>query len=69
MKKALKIAGIALLSIIILLAAAFSIYWYRNIHWYDKYERALRTVEAREKQITLQNFNRSIKKKEVHFMK
>ena len=55
MKKALKIAGIALLSIIILLAAAFSIYWYRNIHWYDKYERALTTAEAREKQITLPN--------------
>ena len=55
MKKLMKIAGIVLLVIIIVPVVAFTIYWYRNIHWYDKYERALRTAEAREKQITLPN--------------
>ena len=42
MKKAIKIVGIVLLAIIILPVAVFGIYWYRNIHWYDKYEKALK---------------------------
>lgn len=49
---------IKIILIIILIIAAvgtivFSIYWYRNIHWYNKYEKALHEVHATEKQITL----------------
>ena len=57
MKKVMKIAGIVLLVIIIVLVVAFTIYWYRHIHWYDKYEKALKKAEAQEKQITLPNGN------------
>ena len=57
MKSVMKITGIILLVIIVLLVAAFAIYWYRNIHWYDKYEKALMKAGAQEKQITLPNEN------------
>ena len=57
MKKAMKVVGIVLLVIIILPVAVFGIYWYRNIHWYDKYEKALKRAGAQEKQITLPNGN------------
>ena len=57
MKRVLKITGIILLVIIVLLVAAFGIYWYRNIHWYDKYEKALKKVGAEEKQVTVPNGN------------
>ena len=53
MKRVMKITGIVLLVIIVLFVAAFGIYWYRNIHWYDKYEKALKKVGAGEKQVTL----------------
>lgn len=36
---------------------AFSIYWYRNMHWYDKYNKSLNEVGAKEKQITLPSGN------------
>lgn len=42
MKLMLKIAGVIILVIILVAIAAFGIYWYRNIHWYDKYEKALK---------------------------
>ena len=57
MKKGMKIAGIIILIVIVVLVAAFCIYWYRNIHWYDKYEKALRQVGAEEKQAVLPGGN------------
>lgn len=57
MKKAVKIVGIILLLLVLLLLVAFGIYWYRNMHWYDKYEKALKKVGAVEKQATLGNGN------------
>lgn len=53
MKKALKTVGIVLLAVIAAAAAAFGVYWHRNMHWYDKYEAALSKAGAREKQVTL----------------
>lgn len=57
LKKAMKIilmvVGLALFIVIL----AFGIYWYRNIHWYDKYERALKKVKAEEKQVLLPTGN------------
>jgi len=35
----------------------FGIYWYKNIHWYDKYQKALDKVGAIEKQYVLPNGN------------
>ena len=55
MKKALIIIGSIVLAIVIIAAAAFGIYWHSDIHWYDKYESALQTVGAAEKQATLPN--------------
>ena len=57
MKKAMKIVGIVLLAIIVVAAVAFGLYWHHNTHWYDKYEKALKTAGAVEKQITLPNGN------------
>lgn len=57
MKKALKIIGIILLVLVVLVVSVFGIYWYRNIHWYDKYEKALTKVGAEEKQATLPSGN------------
>ena len=57
MKRVMKITGIILSVMIVLLVVAFGIYWYRNIHWYDKYEKALNKAGAQEKQITLPNEN------------
>jgi pimeloyl-ACP methyl ester carboxylesterase len=53
MKKVLKIVGIIILAVIAVAAIALGIFWYRNILWYDKYEKALRKVGAKEKQATL----------------
>ena len=53
--KIMKIAGIILLVVIAAAFAAFIIYWHHNIHWYDRYEKALRSVHAEEKQVTLPN--------------
>ena len=53
MKKILKRICIAVLAIIAVALITFGIFWYRNIHWYDKYEKALAKVSAEEKQVTL----------------
>ena len=53
MKKAVKIVGIGLLTVAVAGAAAFGLYWRHNTHWYDKYEKALKTVGAEEKQAVL----------------
>ena len=57
MKKAMKIVGILLLILVIAAGAAFGVYWHRNMHWYDKYEKALNQVGAAEKQAVLPNGN------------
>lgn len=57
MKKILKITAIVIASLIVFVLAAFGIYWYRNIHWYDKYQRALDKVGAMEKQFTTESGN------------
>ena len=46
MKKVMKIVGIVLLAIIVVAAVAFGLYWHHNTHWFDKYEKALKTVGA-----------------------
>ncbi len=53
MKKVLKIIGIVVLAIIGVALIAFGVFWYRNIHWFDKYETALAKVSAEEKQVML----------------
>ena len=57
MKKVLKITGICLIGFVILLLAAFAIYYYHNMHWYDKYEAALEKIGAKEQKVTLPNGN------------
>ena len=57
MKKAMKTVGIVLLIIIVAAIAAFGLYWHHNTHWYDKYEKALKTAGTEEKQVTLPNGN------------
>lgn len=53
MKGTVKIVGMIVLIIMVAAAAAFVFYWYHNIHWYDKYEKALKKAGAEEKQVTL----------------
>ena len=53
----LKIFGIILLMLIIMAIIAFGIYWYKNIHWYDKYQNAINKTAAIEKQYNLPNGN------------
>lgn len=55
MKLILKIVAAIVLVITMVAIAAFAVYWYRNIHWYDKYKNALKKVNAQEKQVTLPN--------------
>ena len=55
MKKGIKIAGGILLTTLAVGAGAFSLYWHQNIHWYDKYEKALQLSGAVEKQTRLPN--------------
>ena len=57
MKKVMKIVGIVLLIIIVAAGIALAVYWHHNIHWYDKYEGALKEANAIEKQVTLPNGN------------
>ena len=57
MKKGVKIAGIVMLGVVAAGAAAIGTFWHHNTHWYDAYEKALKTVGAQEKQITLPNGN------------
>ena len=53
----MKIVGIVLLAIIVVAAVAFGLYWHHNTHWFEKYEKALKTAGAEEKQVTLPNGN------------
>lgn len=53
MKKFLSIMGILILTLMMMIAIIFAVYWYRNIHWYDKYEKALNKCNAKEKQLEL----------------
>ncbi|MBP5168380.1 MAG: alpha/beta hydrolase, partial [Oscillospiraceae bacterium] len=55
MKKGIKIAGGILLTTLAVGAGAFSLYWHQNIHWYDKYEKALQLSGAVEKKTRLPN--------------
>ena len=57
MKKIMKIIGIIILLIITVAIVVFGAYWYHNTHWYDKYDKALKKVGAKEKQVTLPNGN------------
>ena len=57
MKKALKIAAVVSASILVIAAAAAAIYCHNNLHWYDKYQKALDSVGAEEKQFVLPNGN------------
>ena len=57
MKKVLKISLIVITSLIILALVAFGIYWYNNMHWYDKYKKALNKAGVVEKQFNLPNGN------------
>ena len=57
MKKILKITAIVIVSLIIILLVVFGVYWHNNMHWYDKYQKALDKVGAEEKQFTLPNGN------------
>ena len=53
MKKVLKWVGIVIAALLVIGIAAFGAYWYNNIHWYDPYANALKSVGAEEKQFTL----------------
>ena len=55
MKLILKIVGAIVLVITMVAIVAFAFFWYRNIHWYDKYKNALKKANAQEKQVTLPN--------------
>lgn len=57
MRKTMKIIGIALVALFLLAVVVFGIFWYRNIHWYDKYEKAILKAGAVEKQIILPSGN------------
>ena len=57
MKKVMRTVVIILGVVVAFAIAAFSIYWYRNTHWYDKYSKSLNEVDAKEKQITLPSGN------------
>ena len=46
------ILGIAA-GVVIVAAGAFAAYWDHNIHWYDKYEQAIKQGGAEEKQAVL----------------
>ena len=53
MKEVMMIVGIVLLAVIVGAAVAFRLYWRHNTHWFDKYEKTLKTAGAEEKQVTL----------------
>ena len=57
MKKLMKTVGIILLFILVIAAAALGLYWHHNLHWYDRYEKALHQAGAVEKQVTLPSGN------------
>ena len=53
MKRVLKIMAIVIISLIVVLLVALGVYWHHNMHWYDKYQKALDKVGAEEKKFTL----------------
>lgn len=57
MKKVMKIVGMVFWIVVVMALVAFCLYWYKNVHWYDKYENALEKAGAEEKQVTLPNGN------------
>lgn len=57
MKKVMKIVGIVILVIMVVAGTAFGFYWHHNMHWYDKYEKALKKAGVEENQVTLPNGN------------
>ena len=57
MKKILMITAIVIVSLTAILSVAFGVYWHHNLHWYDRYQKALDKVGAEEKQFTLPNGN------------
>ena len=57
MKKALKITAVVSASILVIAASAAAIWCHNNLHWYDKYQKALDSVGAEEKQFVLPNGN------------
>lgn len=57
MQEAMKIVGIIILIVIAVAVTALGIYWHHNIHWYDRYAKALEEAGAEEKQVTLPNGN------------
>ena len=57
MKDMLRIAGIFIFVIFMIILILIAAFYYRNMHWYDKYEKAIIKVGAIEKQVILPNGN------------
>lgn len=57
MWETMKMVGIIILIVIVVAVTALGIYWRHNLHWYDRYAKALETAGAEEKQVTLPNGN------------
>ena len=57
MQKGAKIAAGITAAVFGSAVIAFGVYWYHNMHWFDKYEKNLKEVGAVEKQYTLSNGN------------
>lgn len=57
MKKVIKIIGIILLICVIAIVIGITIFFYRNLNWYDEVMNNLSAVGAVEKQVTLPNGN------------
>ena len=55
--KILKIMAIVIVSLIVVLSGVLGVYLHHNMHWYDKYQKALDKVGAEEKQFALPNGN------------
>ena len=41
LKKILIITAIVLATLVVLGLVTFGIFWYQNIHWYDKYQKGI----------------------------
>ncbi len=57
MKRIIKIIGIVFIIALFIGTIVFAIYWYRNIHWFDRYKKSLRRSGAVEKRVTLPSGN------------
>ena len=53
MKKVIVIVLILLAAVLLIGAAVFGVFAYKNLHWYDKYDKMLTEVGAAEKQVIL----------------